>query len=543
MLLVAHAPMLLNDGLFMDDWLVLKPRPDFMIDIDFLLSGAGHPIFFSYDTFANWTGAPIVVMVLLALAGIFLGAMCLALTATRLGLLDRAEAVGFALIVWTYPGYQLWAGKANAVYVFSFGLVFIGAWLLTLAFSAQGMRCVLLRLACALVFLLSFALNSTIMLYAFVLAGLFIAVWRSRGEAEGLIQRTWRAAWYCMTRYPELAVLPLVYWGALSVWFKRTGVYAQHYNAHLPTFGELANGWKTFFVTAYWDVVTNALKMTIDAPAPLVVAALLVGAGLFLLRSETEPTATGNAIAAPLSLAVVSFLALSLPYLVAGSRPSSSHFYESRHLLMFGLPSALTLLAFKRWVERTIGPKAAFVVVFGSGAVLSIGLLWNVYVFMQARTLKQESLANDLVSRAQPAATVFALDDGFVDYPSRHVPFGFAEVSGMLRLAWGNQPFVGFTLRAEKPTVLQEVEVARTAPGSAFHHFDPSGPQATISLQPGPAAAPNQALVRKYYACRLLSRCDVSQFLRELAEVTIKPGPIAGITPLERSKPDARPSR
>lgn len=543
LLLVAHAPMLLNDGLFMDDWLVLKPRPDFMIDIDFLLSGAGHPIFFSYDTFANWTGAPIVVMVLLALAGIFFGAMCLALTAMRLGLLDRAEAVGFALIVWTYPGYQLWAGKANAVYVFSFGLVFIGAWLLTLAFSAQGMRCVLLRLACALVFLLSFALNSTIMLYAFVLAGLFIAVWRNGDEAKGLIQRTWRAAWYCMTRYPELAVLPLVYWGVLSVWFKRTGVYAQHYNAHLPTFGELANGWKTFFVTGYWDVVINAFKMTIDAPAPLVVAALLVGAGLFLLRAETEPTATGYAIAAPLSLAVVSFLVLSLPYLVAGSRPSSSHFYESRHLLMFGLPSALTLLALKRWVERAIGPKAAFVVVFGSGAVLSIGVLWNVYVFMQARTLKQEALANDLARRAQPAATVFALDDGFVDYPSRHVPFGFAEVSSMLRLAWGNQPFVGFALRAERPTVLQEIEVARTAPGSAFHHLDPSGPQATISLQPGPAAAPNQALVRKYYACRLLSRCDVSQFLRELAEVTIKPGPIAGITPLDRSKADAMPSR
>ncbi|SFK05544.1 hypothetical protein [Bradyrhizobium sp. cf659] len=543
LLLVAHAPMLLNDGLFMDDWLVLKPRPDFMIDIDFLLSGAGHPIFFSYDTFANWTGAPIAVMVLLALAGIFFGAMCLALTATRLGLLGRAEAVGFALIVWTYPGYQLWAGKANAVYVFSFGLVFIGAWLLMLAFSAQGMRCVLLRMACALVFLLSFALNSTIMLYAFVLAGLFIAVWRSGDEAKGLIQRTWRAAWYCMTRYPELAVLPLVYWGVLNVWFKRTGVYAQHYNAHLPTFGELANGWKTFFVTAYWDVVTSAIKMTIDAPAPLVVAVLLVGAGLFLLRAETGPTATGYAIAAPLSLAVVSFLALSLPYLVAGSRPSSSHFYESRHLLMFGLPSALTLLALKRWVERAIGPKAAFVVVFGLGAVLSIGQLWNVYVFMQARTLKQEALANDLASRTQPAATVFALDDGFVDYPSRHVLFGLAEVTGMLRLAWGNQPFFGFSLRAERPTVLQEMEVARTAPGSAFHHLDPSGPQATISFQPGPAAAPNQALVRKYYACRLLSRCDVSQFLRELAEVTIKPGPIAGITPLDRSKADAMPSR
>lgn len=162
-LLVAHAPMPLNDGLFMDDWLVLKPRPDYFIDIDFLLNGAGHPIFYSYDAFANWTGAPVAVMVSLAFAGILFGATCLVLTATRLGLLDRAEALGLAVIVWTYPGYQLWAGKANAVYVFSFGLSFVAAWLLTLAFGAVCVaRC--FRLACALVFLLSFALNSTIVL-------------------------------------------------------------------------------------------------------------------------------------------------------------------------------------------------------------------------------------------------------------------------------------------------------------------------------------------------------------------------------------------
>ncbi|UWU80295.1 hypothetical protein N2603_18050 [Bradyrhizobium huanghuaihaiense] len=543
LLLVAHAPMLLNDGLFMDDWLVLKPRPDYMIDIDFLLSGAGHPVFYSYDTIANWTGAPVAVMVALAFAGILLGATCLVLTATRLDLLDRAEAVGFALIVWTYPGYQLWAGKANAVYVLSFGLLFVGAWLLTLAFGAHGLRRVLLRVAAALVFLLSFALNSTIVLYAFVVLGLFVAIWRNGDATHGFVRRTWLAAWRCALGYPELMVLPLVYWGALNVWFKRIGVYAQHYGAHFPTLGELANGWKAFFITSYWDIVVGALKMTIQAPAPLVVAALLVGAALLLWWSEARPTTAKYTVAAPLLLAVVLFLALSFPYLVAGLRPSSLHFYESRHLLMFGLPSALVLLGLKRWVEHVIGPKAAFALVFGTGSVLSIGLLLNTYIFMQARTLKQEALANDLANRAQPAATVFAIDDGFVDYPSRHVPFGLAEVTGMLRLAWGGQPFFGFALRAERPTILQEMEMARTAPGSAFRHFDPSGPQATILFQPGPGAAPNQALVRKYYACRLLSRCDVSQLLRQLAEVTIKPGPIAGIVPLDRPKADAMPSR
>lgn len=536
-LLVAHAPMLLNDGLFMDDWLVLKPRPDFFIDIDFLLSGAGHPIFYSYDRFANWTGAPIAVMVSMALAGIIFGATCLVLTATRLNLLDRAEAVGFALIVWTYPGYQLWAGKANGVYVLSFGLLCVGAWLLTLAFSACGLRRLLLRVVAALVFLLSFALNSTIILYAFLMLGLFVAVWRGCDAGQGFVRRTWGAAWRCVFTYPDLVVLPLVYWGALNIWFKRSGVYEQHYNAHFPALSELVQGWRVFFATSYTDVIVYTLHAARDAPMLFIVAAAIVGIALLLLRADTEPTASRRTIALPLALAVALFLALSLPYLISGLRPSTSHFYETRHILMFGLPSALTLLALKRAAERWVRPSLAFAVVFGLGTILSIGMLWNVYAFMQARTLKQEALAHDLAGRSQPAATVYALDDGFVDYPSRHVPFGMTEVTGMLWLAWGNQPFYGFALRAERPTILREVEGARTAPGSAFHHFDPRGAQATISMQPGPAAAPNLALALRYYACRLLARCDVSQFLDQLAQVTIKVGPIAGILPIEGAKP------
>ncbi|MGY3035199.1 hypothetical protein ACVIIV_004369 [Bradyrhizobium sp. USDA 4354] len=542
-LLVAHAPMLLNDGLFMDDWLVLKPRPDYFVDIDFLLNGAGHPIFFSYDTFANWTGAPLVVMVSLALAGIVLGAVCLMLTATRLDLLDRAEAVGFALIVWTYPGYQLWAGKANAVYVFSFGLLFIGAWLLTLAFSARGARRVLLRVLASLVFLLSFALNSTIVLYAFVVLGLFVAIWRSGDAAHGFVRRTWLATWRCTLGYPELMVLPLVYWGTLNIWFKRIGVYAQHYDAHFPTLGELVRGWSAFFVTGYRDVVAHAIRAAIQVPALFIGAAVLVGVVVLLLRPDTKSTASRSAIIMPLALAVVLFLALSSPYLISGLRPSSTHFYESRHLLMFGVPLALTLLAFKRQAERWTGPGAAFTAMFGVGLIVSIGMLWSDYVFMQARTLKQQALARDLASRVQPAATVYGLDDGFFDYPSRHVPFGLAEVTGMLRLAWGNQPFFGFALRAERPDILRGMDEARKAPGSAFHHFDPTGPQATISLQPGPAAAPNQTLVRKYYACRLLARCDVAEFLSQIAEVTIKVGPIAGVLPLDGASKSVTPGR
>jgi hypothetical protein len=203
---------------------------------------------------------------------------------------------------------------------------------------------------------------------------------------------------------------------------------------------------------------------------------------------------------------------------------------------LFGLPLALWLLAAKRFAATLVGDRAAMVGVLGLASILSIAMLWDGYVFLQARALQQQALEVHLERIPKPDATVFNLIDGFMDYPSRHVALGIPEVTGILRLAWGDHPFLGFTLRAERPTVLQEMEVSRTSEGSAYHNIDPSGPQATISLLPGPAAAPNEALARHYYACRLLAKCDVAAFLLQLATVKVDVGPIAGLTPLATSK-------
>ncbi len=238
----------------------------------------------------------------------------------------------------------------------------------------------------------------------------------------------------------------------------------------------------------------------------------------------------------PFLLSVLLFLALSMPYLIAGIRPTLA-FYETRHLLLFGLPAALLVLAAKRLVQGAIGDRAALVGVFGLAFIVSIAALWNSYVFVQARALKQEALSSHLAAMPMPPATVFDLVDGFEKVSPRFAPFGIAEVSGMLRLAWGDHPFFGFSLPGERPTVLREMESAWTTEGSAFRNMDPFGPQATILLEPGPAAAPDAVLVRHYYACRLLARCDVAALLAQLAVVKVEVGPIAGVLPpLLRSK-------
>jgi len=543
LLLVAHAPLWLNDSLVMDDWLTLKPRPDYVVDLGFLLHGAGHPLIFGFYSLANLTGAPILFMKVVGLVAIVSGGVCLVRAAIGTGLLTSVEAVGFSAIAWTYPGYVLWTCKGNTGYITSFALSSIATCLLTLMWRARGAERILYRIGAALAYFLSFALNSTMVLYALAMLGLFVAVWRGGKDELKPVRRLFVSAWRCVITFPEFVVLPVAYWAVLSIWFKRVGVYAEHYNTHFPSLSELITGWKVFFLVSYWDVVIDIARVALHGPTSIVLALLVVGAAFLMLPSD-EPRREGSkqSIALPLLLAAVLFLMLALPYLVAGLRPSR-HFYETRHLLMFGLPLALGLLGFKRLLEALAGTRKAFAIVFGLATVLSVAALWNGYVFQQARALKQEALYSHLAAMPQPAASVFDLEDGFLDYPSPHTAFGLTEVTGTIRLAWGSKPFFGFTGRAEQPTILQDLAAHRRMEGSAYRHFDPTGPQATILLRPGPGALPNEALVRRYYSCRLLARCEVSQLLAGLADVSIKLGPIAGITQFDGANTEPPSSR
>ena len=532
LLVAAHAPLFLNDGVVQDDWLVLKLRPDYPVDLSFLINGAGHPIFFGYCSIANKTGAPVTAMVIMTVLAILAGAVCLVLAAMRSRLLNPAEAIGVALLVWTYPGYQMWAGKANATYVFSFGLFFVATWLLTRAFDAKGVQRVALRVAAALAFFLSFALNSLMLLYVFVMIGLFVAVFRANAGAQGPIRPLVLSAWRCVAGYPEFIVLPLVYWGVLNIWFKRIGAYAGYYGMHLPTWTALRSGWNAFFQMGCMNVLARAGQTAANhwPLFTLVIAGVVIAAWILRAR-DAPPRPPAFEIALPFLLSVLLFLALAIPYLIVGIQPTLSP-YETRHLLLFGLPGALLVLAVKRLAQGAIGDRAALLGVFGLASVVSIAALWNSYVLLQARVLKQEALSSHLAEMPMPAATVFGVVDGFESLSRRSAPFGLAEVSGMLHLAWGDHPFFGFSFPGERPTILREMQSGRNNEGSPFRNMDPSGPQATILLKPGPAAAPDGVLVRHYYACRLLARCDVAALLTQLVDVKVEVGPIAGVLPL-----------
>jgi hypothetical protein len=150
LLIVVHMPLIVNNGLFADDWLLFDVGSS-KAKLDFLLNLAGHPILFAYCWLANVSGDPINFVKIMALVGIGVGALSLKSFLIRLRLFSEFEAFVFSFLVWSYAGFHSWATKNTETYVFDFGLLCFGLNALSILIQSKNTR-IELRLICYIAF-------------------------------------------------------------------------------------------------------------------------------------------------------------------------------------------------------------------------------------------------------------------------------------------------------------------------------------------------------------------------------------------------------
>jgi hypothetical protein len=112
-------------------------------------------------------------MKILALVGIAIGSLSLRSFLLRLGIFSRFEASVFTFLVWSYAGYQNWASKITATYIFSFALLCLGLNLFSIVASSNRPR-TWLRLGALAAIFCSFSLNSMIAAYFVGLCAVFL---------------------------------------------------------------------------------------------------------------------------------------------------------------------------------------------------------------------------------------------------------------------------------------------------------------------------------------------------------------------------------
>ncbi len=260
----------------MDDWLVLKLGPEYPVcDIDFLVHGAGHPVFFGYYSIAN-IGTPILVMKAHGGHGHSIGSDLSASGGDTHGSAEPGGSHGrraHRMDLSRLPD----VGRRTRFTCSALELFLVGTWLLMLAVNAKGARHAMPdRLSTDVLS----GLNSLMALYVFVLFGLLTAVWRALGREPGAATPVRLVDVALHHRVSGFYRAPAAVVGRPQ-YLVRARCLRHLLQIHAPTFSELRSGSNAFFQMGCMNVLARAGQMTSDHWYRLV----LVGAVATVTRS------------------------------------------------------------------------------------------------------------------------------------------------------------------------------------------------------------------------------------------------------------------
>jgi hypothetical protein len=508
--LFAHGLLLLNDGIYWDDWVIyphLTGGDWSSINALVRESGMTHVNAAFLELFAYLPGGifsvRLAVFALIVLIGLFTY-----LVALEAGL-GRLEAQLIAALAVVFPGFQDWVLLVTASSVFDYAL-FLGSTLLLMRAECAGTRSrPWLRFAAIAGFLFSFSLSSLLALYLGVLVLLLLVSLRT--TSLGAVVRT---RWlYGIV----LIALPVAYWVVSRMLYPVNGLYLGA-NSFATSPGPVATAIEHFYVNGIADHVRQALAALLRPWTWPLLVALVGGLALAWRRAAWPAGLSGRLAAGGLVIGVVALWLAMLPYALVGKYPSP-HGWETRHDLLVAIPLAVTVVLVVRALLQS-GRMALIGV--GLVSLLAVGFAAagvQDYAALQARWAVDRAVMARLQSmNGSGNFSVYWVRDAI---PGPEPFYRFYEWSAMFREAYGGESRVGLDTRAYDSTFLARSQFFIERYDLAA--FDPRGCQADLVITPGRSAATTGQVALMYSYYRLFQPEELPGFLDGLVTVSVSP--------------------
>ncbi|MDO8962981.1 MAG: hypothetical protein Q7W30_00635 [Coriobacteriia bacterium] len=320
---LAHGWMLLDRGVFWDDWVYFRQPPALLADLARQLGSIWPGWTFAIQWGSEWS-------VWATRGAVFLAYLAVALMSLRLlrrvTSLDAQARVSTAALVAVFPVMGARDAVSNSAYAFSLALFFAGWCLLD---SAVGRRRVVLRISALALLALSLRTTS---LGLFYLVIPFWLVWR-----EGVTWRRPRELGTALLRYADVIALPLAFLVLRGRMFAPSGIY-EGYN-RLTAAGLVKALWQ-IPAALYNSFVVVLARMPSSMWWPVAILATAI-AVIALSRGSERDTATRWWLVAVVG--VFAFVLGVYPYLAVGKMPALPDF-DSRHQLLVPFGAALMLV-------------------------------------------------------------------------------------------------------------------------------------------------------------------------------------------------------
>jgi len=520
--LIVHGLVLLNDGIYLDDWLIYTDLIEGNWEaLSSWVIQAGQPGHLYFYWLVGYLPGLIFKFRMVAFLSILLTAILVYKICDESKLTSRLESLFIAFISLTYPAFRVSIETSVTPYLVFYFLFVLAIFLAVWSERVSGVVRHSLRGCSAVLFFLSFSLNSLLVFYFGFL--FFLLTYEQR-----LKRCTFKQAFIqFLPRRLDFLLLPFVYWAVKEFLFPRYGDYAD-YNRFQFSPPTLAVNVGLFIMNATYGQLNHALEVMLQQPALALLLLLAAYGASRAFKMDSIPSSDSWLHpSALLTFGLVLLLLGILPYVVVGLGPTLYGF-NTRHALLVGLPVALILTGTVRLVfsrgEAGL-PKPARAVLATLVVAFSMTLVDN-YFAWQARWAKDRSIMVNLSSLGDfKQMSIFWVDDQFqFEGAPGYAPYDW---SSMFKQVWGGESRIGLNQQFFTPKVLADREKFSRSwalPLYNLSDLDPAGCQAILRISRGRLASPDAwKLAIHYLFLKFLKPEEMPRFLEGVTRIHVEP--------------------
>lgn len=340
--LIAHGMILLNKGIFWDDWVFYLNKTNIMT----LTREIGNPgQSFFIGLLLNTVNGPVIGR-FITFFSFYFAAIFLYLTIRKIEKISPISRLFLVLIFAVFPVNMARIAMVDVFYSFCFMLFFLGLWLVSIVLTTHKVP---VRLASLGVFFISFFTNSILVFYALVI--LYIAFSEKTHVFE--LKKTVRSIF----AYLDYLLLPILFWIIKSIFFIPTGHYANYNKLTLNGILKSPSLMMTTFNTSFIQVLKTSI---LGSDFQYYLLGILFGIGvIWLIHQKNETSKHNRTWIINLGLAlfgVAVFLMAIFPYNALRLMPSVSD-WNSRHQLLVPLGAAMMICFGAEFFLRFIDKK------------------------------------------------------------------------------------------------------------------------------------------------------------------------------------------
>lgn len=411
---LAHFLMLLNNGIFLDDWLYIDLDKSIMLDHFYQFGNIflGHyfNIIFSLSN-------SVFIFRLLVFLAFLLSALLLNETMKTINDIDHTSRLMLVLLFAIIPLNGFRIAISVSQYALCYFLFFLGLWL-TSRYLMQGT--IILRIAALIFLFISFFTNSFLIFYSVVL--LYI------GYKE-LKQISWTSIFSLSGKYVDFIIMPLLFWLLRTIFFQPHGMYRDYNSITVLNLIKLP----FHLVYAIFNLLVELSIISRDTLLILGLFIIVLYPPTYMLIRSVYNHNQSSTDTKYFLTGIILFLIGLFPYLAVGKIPGYYN-WDSRHelllplgfsfVLYFGFNIATDMLKLNRTIKIIL---LSIVVVFCICSCMSN------YLACQKDDYKQLSLMEQFKSSdVMKNNTAFLFIDDARDLNARYRNYVYFEYLGMM---------------------------------------------------------------------------------------------------------------